>query len=124
MTRKMKFLTLLKVSTLLTLAFAGSSTGAENIVERWECNDLLSTVMVELTADHQNEKGTIKSNGLPEIITVFYIDGLERRWQWETSRGYFGFIISAGGRGAYYKWPEDGSAVKPTHLFPICGQLG
>ena len=107
------------------------ATGAEHPanVERWGCGDFVDGCLfrcpVTLTADLDDESGTVKLAGIVKS-TQFEIRGVERRWNWcLDSDGRFdcAFVIEPDGDGMYYDFAsvmadDDGvSRAKPSELF-------
>ena len=85
--------------------------------------------LIELVSNIEDGTGKIKIQGLPEIHTIFGIEGLARVWRWlddnssknSSKKWYFpnyAFIMRDDYSGAYYEFRDDKTA-KPVETY-IC----
>lgn len=105
--------------------------------EVWNCGGRLSSVdTIVLTRHLQDGRdvgtGTVQTAGVTRS-TQFYIDGIERRWDWGSGGGSEGtgyrysFTIDASGDGTFYSFGSK-DRVKPSgfyecHTGSVFGQL-
>ena len=90
---------------------------AEN-VETWHCGN----IVLEADWDEPFSNGSVRLDGLPRQSADARIDGLNRRWNWETDEDgayRFSFIIDPDKTGLYYDF-GDSTKAKPRNLFWDC----
>ena len=107
--------------------FAALLEEASRSTETWRCYkhsaDLFSIPAVRLTSNHMWGAGSVQLNGLPEQVTEFRIDGVDRRWNWgarDDGRFKYSFIISPDGVGTSYNFFEGETSTKPSNFFHEC----
>lgn len=95
--------------------------------ETWRCykysEELFSSPAVKLRANYMLDMGNIQPKGLPEQVTEYRIDGLDRRWNWGAgSDGHFkySFTIGPDGVGRSYNFSESETTAKPSNIFHEC----
>ncbi len=106
------------------LATFGVHAQGDDTVETWRCGDIMtpSTIVVELTRKAGFEflgQEQISVAGVTYDDALFYIEGLNRRWDFGKDLKY-AFIIKPDGRGAYYDFSllEEGETrTGPSQQF-------
>ena len=116
---------------LLVLVFAASIAPAKaQGIEGWKCGGPFSCseyrddCPITLTSNIEIGAGTVRLDGLPEQTTSFYIDGIDRRWDWCLKDGLYScsFIVSPDGQGRYLKFLGGESSAKPRNIY-FCKKL-
>ena len=112
------------ISIMFTaLAAFGVQAEEGDIFERWRCFDhpYGDTVLVELT--QLTSAGKAQGMGQVSVAGVsyrarFWINGLNRRWDFGKEMNY-SFIVKPDGSGSYYdfSWVKDGETTGPSQLF-------
>lgn len=95
----------------LGLAAASAPAAGENRVERWKCGDLFLCDTAEdrdcnisLTADMDNDRGTVQFDDLPVRNVMFKVGGFERIWAWlSDDETKYAFVIDHDHDGLYFR---------------------
>ena len=92
------------------------------IVAVWKCSDFVNpidkTTIVTLT-QFDDGYGTVQAAG-KTTYTVFSIEGLDRRWDWEWDNvnGYrYSILLNPNGAAIYYDFVDASGSAKPKQFF-------
>ena len=89
-------------------------TGTEiwGCVDRFEASHPHEIELAETSNLGIEGIGAVKIQGIPEITTLFEIEGINRAWRWDD----YLFVIEPEGTGLYYVFLDD-EPTKPSQFY-------
>ena len=109
---------------LVAVASVASSVLHAQVSETWQCfnffdsdrDNVLFEVFGAMPAGEQYGLGIVSIGGFVQGAT-FYIDGLDRRWDFGDN--VYSFIITPDGTGTYFDFSnvEEGESTEPSEAY-------
>ena len=103
-------------AAVLALGFTvlvADAMAGESRVEQWTCGHPMCGVFaaqddpdcnsLSLTADMDNDTGTVQFDDLPMQNARFWVDGFDRVWMWPSDDPAYGFVIDHNHNGFYFR---------------------
>ena len=93
--------------------------------EIWECSEYLGSnkVLLEVgyfgSPDLSNFGFILYDGSSSGDLTFYQREGVNKRWDWETTAGSFSFVIKPDGTGYYYDFTDvpEGEKIKSSDIY-------